>query len=59
MFVLLLVTVSTALLLKWLLKPEPSPIFSIYSQPGRFYYLKYAFFYLLFSLRKVFVPLKP
>lgn len=36
-----------------ILKPEPSPIFGIYSRPGKFYYLKFAAFYLLFSFRKV------
>lgn len=53
MLVLITLSFFIVLCFKWLLKPEPAPVFSIYSQPGRFYYIKYICFYLLFSLRKV------
>jgi hypothetical protein len=53
MIITILVVGLIALVIKWILKPEPSPIFGIYSQPGKFYYLKFAAFYLLVTLRKV------
>ncbi|KAK4021997.1 uncharacterized protein LOC116919103 [Daphnia magna] len=52
MFSVILTVGFIALVIRWILKPEPSPIFGIYSQPGKFYYLKFAAFYLLFTLRK-------
>ncbi len=53
MIITILTVVLIGLVIKWLLKPEPSPIFGIYSQPGKFYYLKFVAFYLLVTLRKV------
>ena len=33
--------------------PEPKKIFGIYSQPGKYYYLKAAFIYISIKLRKL------
>ena len=47
------VAILVVVLVRWILRQEPAPIAGIYSQPGRFYHLKYALFYLIFSFRQV------
>lgn len=50
----MLIAGTVFLLIRWILRQDPAPIFGIYSQPGKFYYIKFVFFYLTFTLRKVF-----
>lgn len=42
-----------ALVMRWLLTPDPAPIYNVYSQRGKFYHLKYMFFYMVMYLRQV------
>ncbi|XP_078455460.1 uncharacterized protein LOC144721590 [Lampetra planeri] len=52
MLLLLLGAASVLLVVWWLFRDDPSKLFGVYSQPGKFYHIKYAFFYCLYTLRQ-------
>ena len=52
MLTYIIIAIPTLFILKALLSSDPSPIFGIYSQKGKWYTLKYWAFYILFTLRK-------
>ena len=52
LFTTLLISLLCAYLIKWWLKSDPPKINGVYSQPNKFYWLKYAVFRLILWLRK-------
>ena len=52
LFTTLLISLVGAILIKWWLKGDPSKIKGVYSQPNKWYWLKYASFRLILWLRK-------
>lgn len=52
---LILFAIGLVIFIRWALKPEPAPIRHIYSEKGKWYYLKFVAFYIIITLRKVFL----
>lgn len=52
LFTVLLISLFIAFLIKWLNKPDPPKINGIYSQPNKWYWLKYSAFRVILWLRK-------
>ena len=52
---LIVFTIGLVVFIRWALKPEPAPINHIYSEKGKWYYLKFAAFYLIITFRQVFL----
>lgn len=49
---LIVFTIGLVVFIRWALKPEPAPINHIYSEKGKWYYLKFAAFYLIITFRQ-------
>ncbi|KAK3580274.1 hypothetical protein CHS0354_023512 [Potamilus streckersoni] len=52
MYYSIILTLFVGLIVKWLFRIDPKPINGIYSQPSKWYPLKYALFYIILWLRK-------
>ena len=52
LFTTLLISLLFAILIKWWIKGDPPKINGVYSQPNKWYWLKYAAFRLILWLRK-------
>lgn len=49
-----LLVIGWGVFMRWLLSPnERKSIYGVYSQPGKYYYVKFIFFYLLVNFRQV------